>query len=138
MLLNVNSVRVRHKIFLSAIEYLPFAPGDHLKGSFEEIVERLTYLFQLLVFIEADRIQACFHQNINSAFIFIYVHRVLARSREIKIFKYDKLSDVAEQCRLQSLQKAMVIQWLCFTPPSTIKDAKVVSSKLLLRALMHR
>ncbi|CAL5381156.1 unnamed protein product [Camellia sinensis] len=60
---------------------------------------------------------------------------VLSRSREIKPGKYDKSSDVAEQHRLQSLQKAMVIQWLCFTPPSTINDAQASSAKLLLRAL---
>lgn len=97
-----GSVHVKYKIFLSAVEYLPFSPGDDSKGSFEEIIER-----------------------------------VLSRSREIKIGKYDKPSDVAEQCRLQSLQKAMAIQWLCFTPPSTINDAKTVGAKLLLRALMH-
>uniref|UniRef100_A0A5B7BC96 Nuclear pore complex protein n=1 Tax=Davidia involucrata TaxID=16924 RepID=A0A5B7BC96_DAVIN len=97
-----GSVHVRYKIFLSAIGYLPFSPGDDSKGSFEEIVER-----------------------------------VLSRSREIKLGKYDKSSDVAEQHRLQSLQKAMVVQWLCFTPPSTINDAEVVSAKLLLRALIH-
>lgn len=68
----------------------------------------------------------------------IYMYRVLSRSREIKVGKYDKSSDVAEQHRLQSLQKAMVIQWLCFTPPSTIKDVKSVSAKLLLHALFHR
>ncbi|CAK9179847.1 unnamed protein product [Ilex paraguariensis] len=66
------------------------------------------------------------------------IERVLSRSREVKVGKYDKTSDVAEQHRLLSLQKAMVIQWLCFTPPSTINDAKIVSAKLLLRALMHR
>ncbi|XP_020414594.1 nuclear pore complex protein NUP107 [Prunus persica] len=65
------------------------------------------------------------------------VERVLSRSREIKVGKYDKLSDVAEQHRLQSLPKAMVIQWLCFTPPSTITNVEDVSTKLLLRALMH-
>nr|XP_027125162.1 nuclear pore complex protein NUP107 [Coffea arabica]XP_027125163.1 nuclear pore complex protein NUP107 [Coffea arabica] len=97
-----SSVHVRYKIFLAAIEYLPFSAGDDSKGSFEEIIER-----------------------------------ILLRSREITVGKYDKLSDIAEQHRLQSLQKAMVIQWLCFTPPSTIKDAKDVSSKLLLRALVH-
>ncbi|GMP40675.1 hypothetical protein CsSME_00011027 [Camellia sinensis var. sinensis] len=97
-----SSVHVKYKIFLSAIEYLPFSPGDDSKGSFEEIVER-----------------------------------VLSRSREIKPGKYDKSSDVAEQHRLQSLQKAMVIQWLCFTPPSTINDAQASSAKLLLRALLH-
>ncbi|THG22923.1 hypothetical protein TEA_026970 [Camellia sinensis var. sinensis] len=65
------------------------------------------------------------------------VERVLSRSREIKPGKYDKSSNVAEQHRLQSLQKAMVIQWLCFTPPSTINDAQASSAKLLLRALLH-
>ncbi|KAJ9568502.1 hypothetical protein OSB04_004468 [Centaurea solstitialis] len=101
-----GSVHVRYKIFLSAIEYLPFSPGDSNgsfeKGSFEEIIER-----------------------------------VLSRSREVKVGNFDGSSDVAEQCRLQSLQKAMVIQWLCFTPPSTINDAERVGNQLLLRALMH-
>ncbi|KAI7735809.1 hypothetical protein M8C21_000571 [Ambrosia artemisiifolia] len=104
---DIDSVHVRYKIFLSAIEYLPFSPGDHVdsgfeKGSFEEIIER-----------------------------------VLSRSREVKVGKADVSADVAEQCRLQSLEKAMVIQWLCFTPPSTINDASRVGSKLLHRALMH-
>ncbi|CAA0382377.1 Nuclear pore protein 84/107 [Arabidopsis thaliana x Arabidopsis arenosa] len=65
------------------------------------------------------------------------VDRVLSRSREIKLAKYDPSIDVAEQHRQQSLQKAIAIQWLCFTPPSTIKDVKDVTSKLLLRSLMH-
>ncbi|XP_050285222.1 nuclear pore complex protein NUP107 isoform X2 [Quercus robur] len=97
-----SSVHVKYKIFLSAMEYLPFSSGDDSKGSFEEIIER-----------------------------------ILSRYRELKVGKYDKLSDVLEQHRLQSLQKAMVIQWLCFTPPSTITDVKDVSTKLLLRALIH-
>ncbi|GLU14214.1 hypothetical protein SLE2022_307970 [Rubroshorea leprosula] len=97
-----SSVHVKYKIFLSAMEYLPFSPGDDSKGSFEEIIER-----------------------------------ILSRSREIKPEKHDESSDVAEQHRLQSLQKALVIQWLCFTPPSTINDVKDVSAKLLLRALIH-
>ncbi|XP_073219812.1 nuclear pore complex protein NUP107 isoform X2 [Cicer arietinum] len=97
-----SSVHVKYKIFLSAMEYLPFFSMDESKGSFEDIIER-----------------------------------VLLRSREIKIGKYDDLSDVAEQHRLQSLQKAKVIQWLCFTPPSTITNVKDVSKKLLLRALIH-
>ncbi|XP_022715316.1 nuclear pore complex protein NUP107-like [Durio zibethinus] len=97
-----SSVHVKYKIFLSAMEYLPFFPGDDLKGSFEEIIERL-----------------------------------LSRSRETKIGKYDESSDVVEQHRLHSLQKALVVQWLCFTPPSTITDVKDVSAKLLLRALIH-
>ncbi|KAL5579606.1 hypothetical protein UlMin_012048, partial [Ulmus minor] len=97
-----SSVHVKYKIFISAMEYLPFSAGDDSKGSFEEIIER-----------------------------------VLSRSREIRAGKYDKLSDVAEQHRQQSLQKAMAVQWLCFTPPSTIADVKDASTKLLLRALIH-
>ncbi|XP_062008772.1 nuclear pore complex protein NUP107 [Rosa rugosa] len=65
------------------------------------------------------------------------VERVFSRSREIKVSQYDKISGVAEQHRLQSLQKAMVIQWLCFTPPSTISNVEGVGRKLLLRALVH-
>ncbi|OIT06019.1 nuclear pore complex protein nup107 [Nicotiana attenuata] len=97
-----SSVHVRYKIFLSAIEYLPFAPEDDSKGSFEEIIER-----------------------------------VLSRSREIRVGKYDNETDVAEQHRLQSLQKALVIQWLCFTPPSRVNNSRSVSMKLLFRALTH-
>ncbi|KAJ8539332.1 hypothetical protein K7X08_013584 [Anisodus acutangulus] len=65
------------------------------------------------------------------------IERVLSRSREIRVGKYDSKTDVAEQHLLQSLQKAMVIQWLCFTPPSTINNSRSVSMKLLFRALMH-
>lgn len=97
-----SSVYVKYKIFLSAMEYLPFSPGDDSKASFEEIIER-----------------------------------VLSRSREIRIGKHDESSDIVEQHRLQSLQKAMVIQWLCFTPPSTVNDLNVVSAQLLLRAVIH-
>ncbi|XP_060972086.1 nuclear pore complex protein NUP107 [Cannabis sativa] len=97
-----SSVQVKYKIFISAMQHLPFSTGDDSKGSFEEIIER-----------------------------------VLSRSREIKAGTNNQLSDVAEQHRLQSLQKAMVTQWLCFTPPSTITNVKDVSTKLLLRALIH-
>lgn len=97
-----SSVHVKYKIFLSAIEYLPFSLEDISKGNFEEILER-----------------------------------VLLRSREVQVEKSDKSSDVVEQHRSQSLRKAMVIQWLCFTPPSTIRDVKAIGDKLLLRALMH-
>ncbi|XP_010261755.1 PREDICTED: nuclear pore complex protein NUP107 isoform X1 [Nelumbo nucifera] len=66
------------------------------------------------------------------------IERVLSRSRESRLGKCNEASsDVLEQQRLQSLQKAMVIQWLCFTPPSTINDAEVVSAKLLSKALVH-
>ncbi|WZZ62261.1 hypothetical protein YC2023_062368 [Brassica napus] len=98
----LHIVHVKYKIFLSAMEYLPFSHVDDSQGNFEEIVDR-----------------------------------VLSRSREIKLAKYDPSVDVAEQHRQQSLQKAIAIQWLCFTPPSTIKDVKDVTSKLLLRSLMH-
>ncbi|CAA7401213.1 unnamed protein product [Spirodela intermedia] len=66
------------------------------------------------------------------------IERVLSRSRETKIRQYDgESSDVAEQHRLQSLQKANAVQWLCFTPPSAIGDFTVVNAKLLMRALFH-
>ncbi|XP_020240328.1 nuclear pore complex protein NUP107 [Cajanus cajan] len=97
-----SSVHVKYKIFLSAMEYLPFSSMDDSKGNFEDIIER-----------------------------------ILLRSREIKVGKYDNQTDVAEQHRLQSLQKAKVIQWLCFTPPSKITNVKDVSKKLLHRALVH-
>lgn len=96
------SVHIKYKLFVSAMEYLPFSPGDESRGSFEEIIES-----------------------------------VLSRSREIKVSKYDNSADVAEQHRLQSLDKAMAIQWLCFTPPDTVDDVETVSARLLLRALMH-
>ncbi|KAL9274262.1 Nuclear pore complex protein NUP107-like protein [Drosera capensis] len=65
------------------------------------------------------------------------MERVLSRSRDAKLVKNDKSSDVLEQHRLQSLEKAMVIQWLCFSPPSVTDDEEAVSAKLLLLALMH-
>lgn len=86
-----------------------------------------TYLQQV-----CERVKNC------SCIINFFVNRILSRSREINAAKHEKSSDVAEQHRLQSLQKAMVIQWLCFTPPSTIIDAKAVAEKLVLRALKHR
>uniref|UniRef100_A0A1D1YQA4 Nuclear pore complex protein n=2 Tax=Anthurium amnicola TaxID=1678845 RepID=A0A1D1YQA4_9ARAE len=98
-----DSLRVKYKIFHSAILYLPFSLGEDSKACFEDIIKR-----------------------------------VLSRSREAKVNKYDgKLSDIAEQHRLQSLQKANAVQWLCFTPPSTIGDFAIVNAKLLMRALMH-
>ncbi|OMO70579.1 Nuclear pore complex protein [Corchorus capsularis] len=65
------------------------------------------------------------------------IERILSRSRETKVGKYDESSDVVEQHRLQSLQKALVVQWLCFTPPSTIDGFEDVTAKLHSRALMH-
>ncbi|KAI0493389.1 hypothetical protein KFK09_023505 [Dendrobium nobile] len=98
-----SSIQIKHKLFRSAIEYLPFSMEDQSKASFEDIIER-----------------------------------VLSRSREMKASKYvEKPSDVAEQHRVQSLQKAMAIQWLCFTPPTTVSDFETISAKLLIRALIH-
>jgi hypothetical protein len=45
-----NSVHVKYKIFLSAMEYLPFSSGDDSKGSFEEIIERYLNLFCTMFF----------------------------------------------------------------------------------------
>ncbi|XP_078148291.1 nuclear pore complex protein isoform X3 [Carex rostrata] len=101
MELRLNSrMSVKHKLFYSAVQYLPFSSEDNSKACFEEIIDR-----------------------------------VLSRSRETKPSKND--ADVAEHHRLQSLEKAMVIQWLCFTPPSTIKDFQGISVMLLVKALMH-
>lgn len=35
------SIHVKYKLFLSAIEYLPFSSEDKSKASFEDIIERL-------------------------------------------------------------------------------------------------
>lgn len=98
-----SSLHTMYKLFLSAVEYLPFSSGDASKACFEEIIER-----------------------------------VLSKSRQTKPSKYDEeYSDVAHQHHLQSFQKAMVIQWLCFTPPPSIPDFQMITGKLLIRALMH-
>ncbi|KAM0928971.1 hypothetical protein ACQ4PT_001926 [Festuca glaucescens] len=98
-----SSLHTMYKLFLSAVEYLPFSSGDVSKACFEEIIER-----------------------------------VLSRSRETKPNKYNEdFSDVVERHHLQALHKAMVIQWLCFTPPSSIPGFQMITGKLLMRALMH-
>ncbi|TVU23912.1 hypothetical protein EJB05_26300 [Eragrostis curvula] len=98
-----SSLHTMYKLFLSAVEYLPFSSLESSKASFEEIIER-----------------------------------VLSRSRQTKPKKYDEdFSDIAQQYHLQSLQKATVIQWLCFTPPSSIPGFEIITGKLLIRALMH-
>lgn len=35
-----NSLHTMYKLFLSAVEYLPFSSGDPSKACFEEIIER--------------------------------------------------------------------------------------------------
>lgn len=51
----MDSIHVRYKIFLSAIEYLPFAPEDDSKGSFEEIIER--FLYSSHIFLKFENMQ---------------------------------------------------------------------------------
>lgn len=43
----LRSVHVKYKIFLSAMEYLPFSTVDDSKGSFEDIIERYLLVFCL-------------------------------------------------------------------------------------------
>ncbi|KAF5951308.1 hypothetical protein HYC85_009252 [Camellia sinensis] len=52
-----SSVHVKYKIFVSAIEYLPFSPRDDSKGSFEEIVES-NILFREFALISMWRVPA--------------------------------------------------------------------------------
>ncbi|XP_068662789.1 nuclear pore complex protein NUP107 [Aristolochia californica] len=80
-----------------------------------------------LPFSQVDDSKACFED---------ILERVLSRSRVVKVGNYDDKS-IAEQHRLQSIQKALVIQWLCFTPPTTVNDSNVISAKLVMKALMH-
>ncbi|CAL5379496.1 unnamed protein product [Camellia sinensis] len=94
------------------------------------------HLVLVLRYLLVEQMKGAFKEKIMTVGDLI-LHMVLSRSQEIKAGKYDKSSDITEQHRLQSLQKAMVIQWLCFTPPSTINDAQASSAKLLLRALLH-
>lgn len=54
-LLPVNSVHVKYKIFLSAMEYLQFSPVDNSKGSFEEIVERFFCFFLILLYFSGRK-----------------------------------------------------------------------------------
>lgn len=120
------------------MEYLPFSHVDDSQGNFEEIVDRYTNSLDFFPGLLYGNSEIHFTLVNSENAILWNIHRVLSRSREIKLAKYDPSVDVAEQHRQQSLQKAIAIQWLCFTPPSTIKDVKDVTSKLLLRSLMHR
>lgn len=41
-------MHVKYKIFLSAMEYLPFSSEDDSKGNFEDIIERyVAFLFRI-------------------------------------------------------------------------------------------
>ena len=50
-----SSVHVKYKIFLSAMEYLPFSSEDDSKGSFEEIIERYEFVKQNVFSCEEDK-----------------------------------------------------------------------------------
>lgn len=43
------SLHVKYKLFLSAMEYLPFSSGNESKASFEDIIERLVYIEDPLI-----------------------------------------------------------------------------------------
>ncbi|KAI5063312.1 hypothetical protein GOP47_0021859 [Adiantum capillus-veneris] len=95
-----DSVLVKYKIFLSALENLPFGTEDPLKGSVSNILERL-----------------------------------LSRSRDVKRkVRHIKLEEVEEHQRQDSLEKAVVVQWLCFAPPSNLENAEELRLELLARA----
>ncbi|KAH9322538.1 hypothetical protein KI387_017177 [Taxus chinensis] len=98
-----DRVHVKYKIFRSAMQYLPFFPGDTTKGCVSDILER-----------------------------------VLIRSRDVRPgTRHMKTEDAGEQHRLESLEKATAVQWLCFTPPALISDSELVKAELLARALQH-
>eukprot|EP00252_Welwitschia_mirabilis_P023223 TRINITY_DN6524_c0_g2_i1.p1 TRINITY_DN6524_c0_g2~~TRINITY_DN6524_c0_g2_i1.p1 ORF type:complete len:680 (-),score=154.29 TRINITY_DN6524_c0_g2_i1:328-2253(-) len=64
--------------------------------------------------------------------------RLLMRSRELRPDSQSvRTDDPAEQHHVRNLEKATVVQWLCFTPPSTIDDFELVQTELLARALQH-
>ncbi|KAK8965922.1 hypothetical protein KSP40_PGU001804 [Platanthera guangdongensis] len=91
----------------------------------------------LLRYLLDDEMKGAFKEKLTTIGDNI-LQMVLSRSRELKTSNYDeKPSDVAEKLRLQSLQKATAIQWLCFTPTTTVSDFETISSKLLIGALMH-
>lgn len=58
MFVSFNSVHVKYKIFLSAMEYLPFFSMDESKGSFEDIIERylcFIYIIYEILLIKMSR-----------------------------------------------------------------------------------
>ncbi|KAF3792303.1 Nuclear pore complex protein [Nymphaea thermarum] len=84
---------------------------------------------EYLPFLATDASKGCFGD---------ILERVLSRSREIICNKSGGNSHNAmEQHQLQTIRKAMVVQWLCFTPPSTINGCEEIKAKLLKLALTH-
>ncbi|XP_022724801.1 nuclear pore complex protein NUP107-like isoform X2 [Durio zibethinus] len=124
---------------------------DEMKDPFREklmtVGDRILHMYSMFLFSKhhEELVGIYASQLARHRCVDLFVHmmelrlnsRLLSRSRETKVGKYDESSDVVEQHRLQSLQKAFVVQYLCFTPPSTITDVKDVSAKLLLGALIH-
>ncbi|KHG19637.1 hypothetical protein F383_02618 [Gossypium arboreum] len=131
---------------------LRYLLAEEIKDTFREklmtVGDRILHMYSLFLFSKhhEELVGIYASQLASHRCIDLFVHmmelrlnsRLLSRSRETKAGKFDETSDVVEQHRLQSLQKALVVQWLCFTPPSTITDVKDISAKLLMRALIHR
>eukprot|EP00250_Pteridium_aquilinum_P018743 c24191_g1_i1 orf=1363-4599(-) len=64
--------------------------------------------------------------------------RLLGRSRDAKAkIRHFKVEEVEEHYRQESLQKAVVVQWLCFTPPSSLENAEQLRVELLARAAQY-
>jgi len=59
-----NSLHTMYKLFLSAVEYLPFSSGDASKACFEEIIER---------FVDPGDI--CCHEIHQASYFFYHSHR---------------------------------------------------------------
>ncbi|GMP40730.1 hypothetical protein CsSME_00011064 [Camellia sinensis var. sinensis] len=79
----LHIVHVKYKIFLSAIEYLPFSPGDDSKGSFEEIVDRVLSRFREIRpgkydkssdVAEQHRLQSSKGYGCTMALLYTYLH----------------------------------------------------------------
>ncbi|OIT35898.1 stromal 70 kda heat shock-related protein, chloroplastic [Nicotiana attenuata] len=63
--------------------------------------------------------------------------RINSSSQETRDGNYDFKEKVAELHRLQSFQKAVVIQWRCYTLSSAVDGSSSVIMKLLLWIFMH-
>ncbi|MCO5580391.1 hypothetical protein L7F22_034257 [Adiantum nelumboides] len=63
------------------------------------------------------------------------LERLLSRSRDVKRkSRHIKVEEVEEHQRQDSLGKAVVVQWLCFAPPSTLENVEDLRVELLARA----
>ncbi|KAL6908067.1 hypothetical protein ACP4OV_002237 [Aristida adscensionis] len=127
-------VAVGDHIINTYVRYLFSEQQEELVGLYASQLER-DLCIDLFVEMMELRLNSSLHTMYK---LFLSAVEVLSRSRETKPIKYDEdFSDVAQKHHSQSLQKAMVIQWLCFTPPPSIPDFQIITAKLLTRALMH-